>query len=52
MRGLFGEFCPDEADLEARSLLVGSQWIGSHFFAADHDERSRGDVLEIALSRL
>jgi AcrR family transcriptional regulator len=52
MRGLFGEFCPDEEEVEARSLLVGSLWIGSHFFAADHNERSRGDVLEIALSRL
>jgi AcrR family transcriptional regulator len=52
MRGLFSEFCSDEEDVEARSLLVGSLWIGSHFFAAEHDERSRGDVIESALSRL
>ncbi len=52
MRGLFGEFCPDEADVEARSLLVCSLWIGSHFFAAEHGERSRGEVVEIAVSRL
>lgn len=52
MRDLFAQFCPDEEDVEARSLLVASLWIGSHFFAADHKERSRGDVVEIALSRL
>lgn len=52
MRGLFSEFCSEEEDVEARSLLLGSLWIGSHFFAAEHDERSRGDVIESALSRL
>ena len=52
MRGLFAEFCDDEEDVEARSLMVGSLWTGSHLFAADHGERSRGEVLEIALLRL
>ena len=52
MRGLFAEFCPDEADVEARCLLVASLWIGSHFFAAEHEGRSRGEVIEIAVSRL
>jgi AcrR family transcriptional regulator len=52
LRGLFAQICPDEEDVEARCLLVGSLWIGSHLFAAEHGERSRGEVLEIALSRL
>ena len=52
MRSLFGAFCPDEDDVEARCMLVGSLWIGNHFMAADHGARSRGDVLELALARL
>ena len=52
MRGLFAELCPDEEDVEARCLLVGSLWVGNHLFAADHEGRSRGEILEIALSRL
>jgi AcrR family transcriptional regulator len=52
LRSLFGELCDDEEEVEARCLLVGSLWIGSHFIAADHGERSREDVVEIALARL
>ncbi|MDW5596825.1 helix-turn-helix domain-containing protein [Conexibacter stalactiti] len=52
LRALFGDFCADEGDVEARSLLVGALWIGNHFMAADHGARSRADVLELALRRL
>ena len=52
MRSLFGEFCPDEDDVEARCLVFYSLWIGSHFIAADHGLRSRADVLKLALRRL
>ena len=52
MRSLFGAFCRDEDEVEARCLLAFSLWIGSHFMAADHGARSRADVLELALSRL
>ena len=52
LRLLFGDFCADEDDVEARCLLVGSLWIGSHFMAADHGARSRTEVLELALRRL
>ena len=52
MRSLFGVFCPDEDDVEARCMVFYSLWIGSHFIAADHDARSRADVLKLALSRL
>jgi AcrR family transcriptional regulator len=52
MRSLFGAFCPDEDDVEARCLLVFALFIGSNFVAADHGARSRADVQRLALSRL
>ncbi len=52
MRSLFGAFCRDDDDVEARCLLAFSLFIGSPFITADHDGRSRGDVLELALERL
>jgi AcrR family transcriptional regulator len=52
MRSLFGAFCPDEEDVEVRCMLAFSLWIGPHFMAADHGERSRADVLALALTRL
>jgi len=52
LRSLFRAFCPDEDDVEARCMLTLSLWIGPHFIAADHGERSRADVLELAAQRL
>jgi AcrR family transcriptional regulator len=52
MRSLFGAFCRDEDEVEARCILAFSLWIGNHFMAADHGARSRADVLELALRRL
>jgi hypothetical protein len=52
MRSLFGEFCPDRNDVEARCLLVFSLWVGNHFIAADHKPRSRAEVVDLALRRL
>jgi AcrR family transcriptional regulator len=52
LRLLFGDFCSSDDEVEARSLLVGSLWIGSHFMAADHGARSRAEVLELAVRRL
>jgi AcrR family transcriptional regulator len=52
MRSLFGAFCPDGDDVEARCMLAFSLWIGNHFIAADHGPRSRAEVLELALRRL
>jgi len=49
MRSLFGAFCPDEDDVEARCMLAFSLFIGSHFMAADHGARRRADVLALAL---
>jgi AcrR family transcriptional regulator len=52
MRSLFREFCPDEDDVEVRSFLDFSLFIGNRFIAADHGTRSRDDVLKLALTRL
>jgi AcrR family transcriptional regulator len=52
MRSLFAVFCSDEDDVEARCMVFYSLWIGNHFIAADHDPRSRADVLKLALRRL
>jgi hypothetical protein len=52
MRSLFAGFCPDEDDVEVRCLLALSLWIGNHFIAADHGQRSRADVLKLASRRL
>ena len=52
LRSLFGAFCPDEDDVEARCMVFYSLWIGTHFIAADHGARSRADVLKLALRRL
>ena len=52
LRSLFGDFCADEEEVEVRCMLAFSLFIGNHFIAADHDGRSRADVLRGALSRL
>ena len=52
LRSLFGAFSADEADVEARATVVMSLFVGSHFIAADHAGRSRGDVVELILGRL
>jgi AcrR family transcriptional regulator len=52
MRSLFGAFCEDDDEVEARCLLAFSLFIGAHFVSADHGGRSRGEVLELALESL
>lgn len=52
MRVLFGEFCADEDEVEARCMVVASLWIGNHFLATDHGARSRAEVMELTLRRL
>ena len=49
LRLLFGALCPDEDEVEARSMLAFSLVIGNHFMAADHGARSHADVLELAV---
>jgi AcrR family transcriptional regulator len=52
LRTLISSFCPDEDEVEARSMLAFSLAIGNHFIAADHGTRSRKHVLELARKRL
>jgi AcrR family transcriptional regulator len=52
LRSLFGQFCADEEDAEARSMLAFSLFIGSYFIAARHSEKTRSEVLQLAIDRL
>jgi len=52
MRSLFAAFCTDQADVEARSLLALSLFIGTRFTAAEHGSRTRAQVLALAVERL
>lgn len=52
LRSLFGGICDDADEVEVRSLLLLSLWIGNALIAADHGRRSRADVMRLALSRL
>jgi AcrR family transcriptional regulator len=52
MRSLFGAFCSDEDEVEARCMVTYLLWIGDHFIAAEHGARSRADVLELIMVRL
>jgi AcrR family transcriptional regulator len=52
LRSLFGTFCRDADDVEARCLLFYSLMIGDHFIVPDHGARSRGDVVKLALRQL
>ena len=49
LRRLFGALCPDEDEVEARSMLAFSLVIGHHFMAADHGALSHADVVELAV---
>jgi hypothetical protein len=52
LRLLFGQFCPDENDVEARSMLAFSLFIGSYFIVAEHGDKTRSQVLRLAIDRL
>jgi AcrR family transcriptional regulator len=52
LRTLIGTFRRESTDVEARSLLAFALAIGSHFIAADHEGRSRRDVLDRAVAHL
>ena len=52
LRSLFGQFCTDEDEVEARSMLAYSLFVGSYFIAAQHDGKSRFEVLQLAIDHL
>jgi AcrR family transcriptional regulator len=45
LRSLFSQFCPDPDEVEVRCMLAFSVRIGVHLIAADHDGRSRAEVM-------
>jgi AcrR family transcriptional regulator len=52
LRSLFAQFVADEDEVEARAMLTYSLLIGSYFFSAKHDGKSRSEVLQLAVDRL
>jgi AcrR family transcriptional regulator len=52
LRSLFEQFCVGEDDVEARSMLAYSLLVGSYFIAAQHGDRTRYQMLQLALDRL
>jgi len=52
LRSLFGQFCADENDVEARSMLAYSLFIGSYFIAAGHAGKTRSQIVQLAVDRL
>jgi AcrR family transcriptional regulator len=52
MRLLFGDFCADRADVEARCLVAMTMFVGLHFVHVDHGPHRRAEVLQAALERL
>ena len=52
MRTLFAPICAGEEDVEARSLLAFSLFIGSSFVLAEHPGRSRAEAIRLAGDRL
>jgi AcrR family transcriptional regulator len=52
LRELFGAFCADTQEVEARSVLAFSLAIGHHFIAADYGALSRAEALDLAVAQL
>jgi AcrR family transcriptional regulator len=48
LREMIGAFCADPDEVEARSLIAFCVAIGHHFLAADHEGRTREEVLDRA----
>jgi AcrR family transcriptional regulator len=52
IRSLFAQFCADENDVEVRSMLAYTLVVGSYFIAAEHGDKTRSQVLQLAIDRL
>jgi len=52
IRSLFGPFCADDNDVEVRSMVAYTLVIGSYFIAAEHGDKTRSQVLQLAIDRL
>jgi AcrR family transcriptional regulator len=47
LRSLFAQFCDDPDDVEVRCMLAFSLRVGVHLIAADHNGRTRTEVLAL-----
>jgi len=52
LRSLFAPLCDGEDEVEARSILAFSLFIGNYFIVAEHPGRRRSAVLQLALDHL
>jgi AcrR family transcriptional regulator len=52
LRELFGSFCSDADEVEARAMLAFCLVIGNHFLAAAHGNRTRREVVSRAANLL
>jgi AcrR family transcriptional regulator len=52
LRALFGQFCADEADTEARCLIVYALFVSNPLIGFQHPGRSREDVIRDAMDLL
>jgi AcrR family transcriptional regulator len=52
LRSLFEQFCADQSDVEARSMLAYSLFIGSYFISARPGDKTRSQMLRLAIDRL
>jgi AcrR family transcriptional regulator len=52
LRSLFRQFCVDEEDAEARTLLAYSLFVGSYFVAVPAAKKARAKVQRLAIDRL
>ena len=52
VRSLFGQFCADDIDVEVRSMMSYSMVIGSYFVAVEHGDKTRPQVLQLAIDHL
>ena len=52
LRLLFGQLCADEDEVEARSMLAYSLFVGSYFIAARPDGKSRSQMVRLAIDHL
>jgi AcrR family transcriptional regulator len=52
LRTLFGTFCADEADVEARCTVAMALFVSGRLLATDHGHRTRGQAIGLALDRL
>jgi AcrR family transcriptional regulator len=52
LRSLFEQFLEDEKDVEARTMLTYSLFVGAYFVRAEPGRRTRAGVMRLAIDRL